>query len=169
LRVIQRIRGVPTFALVAAVVFVIGAYPANAQQDREAAESVASAWLRGLDQGSLPELFDQYAGPTLRQGVSKPEFADQIGIIRIQTGGPAQTREVVGGQSFHKNMQTGQTGNFYFFRYMSAFPIAPAYQDVYLEQVNGAWKVATFNPIIPMPPGAGAPPPPPLASPTRPK
>jgi hypothetical protein len=132
-------------ARIASAVVVAGLVllsPAAAQTDRDNAESVATAWLRGIDGGDLSALYDQYGGPTLRQGLDKQQFIEQAGIIRIQTGGPATMRTLVGDQEFHQT-PTGQRGTFHYFRYRARFPSGSAvFEDVYLEMANGGWKVA---------------------------
>ncbi|MBS0523072.1 MAG: DUF4019 domain-containing protein [Proteobacteria bacterium] len=124
---------------------------AGAQTPKDKAESVAAAWLRGLDQGALPELFDQYAGPALQQQWGKVEFVNQTNIVRIQTGGAAKARTLLGGQEF-QHMPDGRQGDFFYFRYRTTFPNAQFFQDVYLENINGAWKIGAYQPMIPVPP-----------------
>jgi hypothetical protein len=128
--------------LVAAIACALIPSAAGAQTDRDNAESVAKAWVTGIDSGNLGNLYDQYAGPTLQQGFDKQRFGEQMGIIRIQLGGPARTRNLTGDQEFHQT-PTGQRGMFHYFRYRAQFPNGTAvFQDVYLEKVNDAWKVA---------------------------
>lgn len=121
---------------------VLAAFPAAAQSDLDNATSVAEAWVTGIDGGDLGTLYDQYAGPTLRQGATRQKFIEQSGIVRIQAGGPAQARTLVGDQEFHQ-MPTGQQGTFHYFRYRAKFPSGvTVFEDVYLEKVNDSWKVA---------------------------
>lgn len=127
---------------IVAITCALMSFTAGAQTDRDNAESVADAWLMGMDGGDLQDLYDQYAGPTLRQSSDKQRFIEQMGIFRIQSGGPARARTLIGDQEFHQ-MPTGQRGTFHFFRYRAEFANGPpVFQDVYLEKVVDAWKVA---------------------------
>ena len=127
-----------------------------AQQTTEytTAEAEAVSFLRGLDQGDLADVYKLHAGPTLIAGLTQERFVQQIGISRIQSGGPAKSRVLVGGQQFSQT-PTGQQGVFYYFRYRTNFPSGTSiFQDVYLEKVAAEWKISGIW-IVPAPQNPG--------------
>ena len=72
---------------------------AFAQSDRSAAEAVASNFLQRLDSGDLPSLYRTVVSPRFKTITSETAFAQNVGMIRIQLGGPAATRRLVGAQA----------------------------------------------------------------------
>jgi Protein of unknown function (DUF4019) len=123
--------------------------------DRDRAEQEASSFLQGLDEADLTDVYRLHAGPTFMAGMPQDRFVEQLGIARIQSGGPATSRQLVGGQPFRQT-PTGQQGNFYYFRYKASFPSGVSvFQDTYLEKAGSDWKVAGYwvFPIPPPPPG----------------
>lgn len=125
---------------------------AFAQDDRSEAEAVATTFVRGLDVGDLDNLYSEYAGPGLQRYMSRRDFVDSAEIGRIQTGGPALNRVLVGGQPFSR-APTGEIGTFFYFRYRAAYPNGMSmYQDIYLQKLEGSWKIAGLW-IASAPPG----------------
>jgi hypothetical protein len=124
---------------------------ADAQNSTGPAEQVASAFLRAFDSDDLASTYQTYTGPTFQKGSNSQMFVQQGGIMRIQLGGPAKSRQLVGSQAFNQLPGSPITGDFYYVRYKSLFPAAPAFQDVYLEKAGAGWKVAGFW-FLPAPP-----------------
>jgi hypothetical protein len=126
--------------------FAVGlSYPAFSQtSDKAQAELVAAAFLRGLDNGDLSKLYETAAGPTLKEQVSQEVFTESAGISRIQIGGIATSRSLVGSQAFSQNA-LGKRGTYFFVRFKAFYANGTIFQDVSLEKVDGDWKVAAFS------------------------
>lgn len=113
--------------------------------EKSVAESVAADFLRGIDSGDLPSIFNKFAGPTLKSQVQQTDFEQTAGYYRIQFGGPAASRTLVGSQSLSTIPATGQQGIFYYVRYRGAFLNGFIYEDVYLEKEGTDWKVHSMQ------------------------
>lgn len=116
---------------------------AFAQSDRAAAETTAENFLRRLDSGDLPSLYQSVASPRFKKDFSQTAFVQSVGVMRIQTGGPASTRKLVGAQALDQLPGTDK-GSFYYVRHYARFPATAAFQEVYLESVSGSWKVSGY-------------------------
>jgi uncharacterized protein DUF4019 len=104
------------------------------------AKASAVDFLKAVDFGDLKQV---YAGtsPLMKTNIAESAFVNNMSMFRIQTGGPASSRSIVGEQPFDQ-LPTGVKGEFYFIRYRSVYPNGPIFQDVYLEKLaGGAWKV----------------------------
>lgn len=107
------------------------------------AENAAKTFVTHVDTIDPGRIYDTELGPTFTQAVKKDGFVSNIGIIKIQTGGPALARQLVGGQSFTQT-PIGQTGTFYYVRFKTKYPSGFVFQDVYLELVEKKWKISGF-------------------------
>lgn len=105
-------------------------------------EAVAVGFLRTLDTGDLDSLYDKSASPVLQQSMSRKTFTQQAGAYKINWGGPAKSRQLVGSQELDQVPGSTTKGEFYYFRYKTSFPNVVLYQDVLLEKVSGSWKVS---------------------------
>jgi len=112
-------------------------------QATTSAESVAKNFVLHLEAGSFGDIYDEDLGPTFKQGVKKDMFVSQMGMMKIQNGGSAQARQLIGGQAFSQT-PNGLTGEFYYVRFKTKFPSGMVFQDVYLEKVSGVWKVSGY-------------------------
>lgn len=117
---------------------------AFAQSDRSAAEAAANNFLQRLDSGDLSSLYQAEVGPRFKANASETAFAQNVGMMRIQMGGPAATRRSVGAQALDQIPGIPDKGSFYYVRHHARFPVGAAFQDVYLEKVSGSWKVVGF-------------------------
>jgi hypothetical protein len=72
-------------------------------------------------------------------------------MIRIQSGGPAEARQLVGSQIVTRS-PTGQVVDVYYVRFKAKHPNGQVFEDVYLEKEAGIWKVAGFW-LSQVPPG----------------
>lgn len=117
---------------------------AFAQSDRSAAEAVASNFLQRLDSGDLPSLYRTVVSPRFKTITSETAFAQNVGMIRIQLGGPAATRRLIGAQALDQIPGIPDKGSFYYVRHHARFPVGGAFQDVYLEKVSESWEVVGF-------------------------
>jgi len=79
--------------------------------------------------------------PKFKALTARDTFLQNGGTIRIQTGGRALARELVGAQAFAQDPQ-GTKGDFEYVRFRARLPNGLVFQDVYLENIGGAWKVA---------------------------
>jgi hypothetical protein len=115
----------------------------NAFAQDSSAENAAKNFVTRLDVGDLGNLYEIELSPYFKQMVKKDVFVSNSAMIKIQAGGPAQARQMVGGQAF-AHTPTGQTGVFYYVRFKTKFPNALVFQDIYLEQVDRKWKVSGY-------------------------
>lgn len=109
----------------------------------QAAVSEAQAFMASFEEGELGNVYDQEMGPTFKSMTPRDLFLQNGGTIRIQTGGKALARELVGAQAFSQDPK-GNKGDFEYVRFRARLPNGLVFQDVYLEYVAGAWKVAGF-------------------------
>ena len=109
--------------------------------ERDAAVRAALIFVTRYDEGDFGEIYDEELGPTFKALVAKPVFVQQGGFIRVQSGGKALARELVGSQAFSQT-PSGATGTFYYVRFRTRHPNGLVFQDVYLEKVGGSWKTA---------------------------
>ena len=116
-----------------------------------AAEQAAAAFCDGLDVGDLGQVWDQDLGPLYQATVPRQTFVGIIGVARIQAGGPHLARTIVGEQAISQ-LPTGQTGDFYYVRFRTTFHNGTVFQDIYLQNLGGVWKV-TASLATPAPPG----------------
>ncbi|HEY2706445.1 MAG TPA: hypothetical protein VGI95_00190 [Caulobacteraceae bacterium] len=116
----------------------LAASPANAQTP--AAEAAAAAFCDGLDSGDLGQVYDQELGPIYQALMPRKNFIDFINVARIQAGGPHLGRVVIG-ETPVSQLPTGQTGDFYYVRFKTTFHTGTVFQDIYLQNLGGAWKV----------------------------
>lgn len=117
---------------------------AFAQSDRSAVESAANNFLQRLDSGDLASLYQADMSLRFKSATQESVFVQNIGIIRIQTGGPAATRKLIGAQALDQIPGVPDKGSFYYVRHHARFPAGAAFQDTYWEKVSGAWKVVGF-------------------------
>lgn len=117
---------------------------ALAQSDQSAAELAAQSFLRRLDNGDLTSLYRDEMAPRAKSLSPESQFLQGVGMARIQTGGPALIRKLVGSQSLDQIQGIPEKGTFYYIRHHTRYPTGPAFQDIYLEKVGGSWKVIGF-------------------------
>lgn len=111
--------------------------------EREAAETAALSFLARFEEGDLGNVYDTELSPSYRTLTARQLFVQQGSFMRLQSGGRAVARELVGSQPFTQT-PTGQTGSYFYVRYRTRHPNGLVFQDLYLEDVAGAWKVAGF-------------------------
>jgi len=130
--------------LIATLTLVTIIPTAFAQSDRSAAEAAANGFLQRLDSGDPSSLYQTEVSPRFKANISESAFIQNIGMIRIQLGGPAATRKLIGSQALDQIPGSNEKGSFYYIRYHAKFPIGSAFQDTYLEKVSGTWKMVGF-------------------------
>lgn len=116
---------------------------ASSDETKIAAEGAALNFLARYEEGDLGEVYDTELSPTYRILVAKPAFVQQGNFMRLQSGGRAVARELVGSQPYAQT-PTGQTGNYFYVRHRTRHPNGLVFQDVHLEMVGGEWKVMGF-------------------------
>lgn len=130
--------------LCVACVLAAPVLPVFAQNDRTAAEAAASGFLQKIDSSDLASLYRSTFSPRFKEMNSETTFVQNAGMLRIQTGGPAATRRLVGAQALNQIPGIPGQGDYYFVRHYAKFPVGAAFQDVYLEKVSGSWRVVGF-------------------------
>ncbi len=115
--------------------------PAVAQSgDKSQAEETASQFLRAADGSDLATVYKDLLGPSFHAQISESLFEQNEGVWRIQQGGAAKSRTLIGSQPLTFMPATGQQGTFYYVRYKTAYPNATVFQDVYLEPLAKRFK-----------------------------
>jgi hypothetical protein len=138
-------RGINVIALAALAWLVAYLLPAAGQPAaKSAAEKSAASFLSGIQQLDPGQVYDLNLAPRGKNAVSKPTFSQWVNVFKIQSGGPAQSRLLVGSTPMMQ-LQTGETGDFYYVRYRETFSSEPFFADVMLEQIDGQWLVIWFN------------------------
>jgi hypothetical protein len=130
--------------LVASV--VCPAATAQVGSEKEAAERAAAQFAISLDSGDLGTIYNSRMAPSFRQFYTEQQFAQSVGMLRIQSGGPAQARLVEGSQQLSQ-LPTGQQGTFYYVRLRAKHPNGSVFEDIYLEKVGSAWLTSGWYTI----------------------
>ncbi|MBC7987467.1 MAG: DUF4019 domain-containing protein [Sphingomonadaceae bacterium] len=104
---------------------------------------MSNAIAAALDSGDPAQVYRRYAGPVFTSHNTEAAFVEQLGYFRIQLGGPARARANVGSQALTRDF-SGQPADLYYVRYLVRYPAAQVFQDIYMERVNGEWKLYGF-------------------------
>jgi hypothetical protein len=137
--------------LCAALLLIFGlSLPATAQSAaNEAAERATSRFLSDFDSSELSAVYAGM-GPTFRQTYTERQFTQQAGMMRLQLGGSASGRVLVGSQPLSQ-MPNGVRGDFVYVRYKARYANGFVYQDAMLEKSGTEWRIGGFN-FLPAPP-----------------
>ncbi len=85
--------------------------------EKTAAESTAATFLRGLDNGDLGSLYQNMVASRSKTQVPSDLFGQTIGYWRIQKGGAASSRTLVGSEALTFLPAMNLQGNFYYVRF----------------------------------------------------
>lgn len=127
-----------------AVVIVIGLLTGSTTaqtSDKSSVEELAKQFLRAADETDIPGIYRDIMGASFRGQYPESLFEQNIGMSRIQQGGAAQSRELVGSQPMSFIPTNGQQGTFYYVRFRTRYPNGVVFQDVYLDKENNDWKI----------------------------
>jgi hypothetical protein len=117
---------------------------ANAEDvDKVAAEQSAAQFWFGFDRGDLGQLY-QSLSSGFRTVTPQQQFVQQTGMMRIQGGGPAQTRALVGSQDF-TDLPGAPKGDYFYVRFKAKYSNGSVFQDAYLQKSDKAWRIWSFN------------------------
>lgn len=118
--------------------------------DKDDAVNASADFVKALTDGDLEST---YKGTSYRfqSAVSKQNFSESMGMMRIQLGGPLQKWSLQGAQELSRLPATGELGHFYFVRLIASYSTVNMYYDIGLDKKDGEWKVMWFNPL-PAPP-----------------
>lgn len=112
------------------------------QQDAEAA---ALKFLETVDSATSPDtIYDGRMSAAFKGAMPKLNFNQNIGLIRLQLGGAANTRQLMGSQLMNQLPGVPKQGTYYYTRHVSMYPAAKVAQDVTVEKEGGAWKIIGF-------------------------
>jgi hypothetical protein len=141
-----------TFAMSAGLLLarpvILGTAWANDQDD---AELIATTFVTKLTDGQLAQIYTDLTSAHFRATVPPQQFEQNIGVLRIQLGGAPRFKPTVEGSQQLHQLQTGQTGDFYYVRCRATYPQGPLFWDIWLERTAGRWAVSGFF-YIPAPP-----------------
>lgn len=117
---------------------------ADAQnQDQRLAEEGANQFWFSYDRGDLSTLYKSLS-KAFRDQITEAQFVQQVGLMRIQAGGTALTRTLVGSQLL--NSPPGfPDGDYFYVRYKSQYPNSPVFQDTMLMRSDATWRIYSFN------------------------
>lgn len=118
--------------------------PQTAEAQKERVLSAAGDFVAKFEEeGDLGDLYDRATTASFRALMSRELFIQQGGFLRLQSGGRALARELVGVQPFSQ-LPNGTRGSFQYVRFRTRHPNGLVFQDVYLEEDRGQWKVIGF-------------------------
>lgn len=137
-------------AALLALLFACVQFATAQGSDKDTAERAASSFLSEFDNTDLSSIYARM-GPTFRQVFSQEQFVQQAGMMRIQLGGTASGRLLVGSQVMNQ-MPNGMRGDFFYVRHKAKYPNGFVFQDTILEREGGTWRVGGFT-FLPAPPG----------------
>ena len=114
-------------------------------QTQSDAEMAASQFLQRFDGAVAPStIYDAQMSANFKSNLTRQKFSENIGMMRIQMGGGSSSRQLMGSQSLSQLQGVASAGPFYYFRYVSNYPVARFGQDVTLEREGNSWKVVGF-------------------------
>jgi hypothetical protein len=117
--------------------------------EKDAAERVTSRFFGAFDSSELSAVYAGM-GPTFRQTYTEQQFTQQVGMMRLQLGGSASGRVLVGSQPLSQ-MPNGTRGDFFYVRYKARYANGFVFQDAMLEKSGTEWRIGGFN-LLPAPP-----------------
>ena len=126
---------------------------AQAQGSDSAAQSSAQSFLQDFDNGDLGLIYRNRIAGRFKTTTNQTAFVQNLGMNRIQLGGPAINRHLVGGQRLGQLPGMTIQGTFYYTRYVASYPSGLAFNDVFLELEGNEWKIVGFS-FMPAPPSA---------------
>jgi hypothetical protein len=109
----------------------------------------ALQFVTRYEEGDLGDIYDHELTTAFKSLMARDLFLQQGGFMRVQSGGRARSREFVGMQPFRQT-PTGQTGDYRYVRFRTLHPNGLVFQDVYMDNVGGTWKVMGFY-VLPAP------------------
>lgn len=128
-------------ATVFALTFMTSAFAAD-QQDAEAA---AVNFLQAVDSPTTADtIYDSRMSAAFKGAMPKLNFGQNIGLLRLQLGGAANSRQLMGSQLMNQLPGVPNPGTYYYVRHVSMYPAAKLAQDVTVEKESGNWKVIGF-------------------------
>jgi hypothetical protein len=113
------------------------------QTTKAAAEKAALNFVTRFEEGDPGVVYDEELSATFKALQSRQLFVQQAGFLKVQSGGSALARELIGSQPFSQT-PSGQTGEYCYVRFRTRHPNGLVFQDVYLEKVGTEWKVGGF-------------------------
>lgn len=118
--------------------------------DKDEAVNTSADFVKALTDGDLASTYRQ---TSTRFQVAVPEegFIQNIGMMRIQLGGPLTRWTLQGAQELSRLPATGEAGHFYFVRLAASYSTVNLLYDIGLDKQDGRWKVLWFN-WFPAPP-----------------
>ena len=113
--------------------------------DQQDAEAAAVNFLQAVDSPSAAEtIYDSRMSVAFKGAIPKLNFGQNIGLLRLQLGGAANSRQLMGSQLMNQLPGVPKPGTYYYVRHVSMYPAAKVAQDVIVEKESGGWKVIGF-------------------------
>jgi hypothetical protein len=117
---------------------------ALAQESKAAAEQSATNFMNALDGADPGQLYETFTATRARPNAPKDTFVQWVNVFRIQVGGKAQSRMLIGSTPMTQ-LANGDRGDFYYIRFRVGYPAAQAFLDVILEHERTSWLVVWYN------------------------
>lgn len=141
--------GVAALALLLSLAVPVAAQTGGQDRQHQAAVNAAQSFVTRFEEADLGDVYDRELSSTFKALMARDMFVQQGGIVRVQSGGSALARELVGVQAFSQT-QTGARGDYRYVRFRTRHPNGLVFQDVYLEKAGEGWKVMGFY-LLPAP------------------
>lgn len=128
-------------AMAAIIIFALSTSVARA--DQKTVELIAARFWYDFDHGDLAQLYRSLS-EDFRGTFSEQQFVQHVGMSRIHSGGPAQTRTLVGSQAM-VDPPGAPKGAYFYTRFKGNYPNGAVFHDVYLQKTGDVWRVWSFN------------------------
>lgn len=135
--------------LVLVLIFSAGKSAYAQDEDQRLAEESANQFWYGYDRGDLSTLYKSLS-KAFRDQITETQFVQQVGLSRIQGGGAAFTRTLVGSQSMN-SLPGYPEGNYFYVRYKARYPNGDVFQDTMVTKEAASWRLYSFN-VLAAPP-----------------
>ena len=128
-------------ATVFALFFMTSAFAAD-QQDAEAA---AVNFLQAVDSPSAAEtIYASRMSVAFKGAIPKLNFGQNIGLLRLQLGGAANSRQLMGSQLMNQLPGVPKPGTYYYVRHVTKYPPDNLPQHETDHKESGSRKVIGF-------------------------
>lgn len=134
-----------TLPVLATTVLAIAFMTPASATDQQDAEKAAFDFLHAVDSPIAAEtIYDSRMSTAFKTVMPRINFGQNIGVLRLQLGGPATSRQLMGSQLMNQIPGVPRPGTYYYVRHVSMYSAARVAQDVTVEKENGGWKIIGF-------------------------
>ena len=134
-----------TSTVLAAAAFALAFMTSASAADQQDAEDAALKFLQAVDSPAAAEtIYDSRMSLVFKGAMPKLNFWQNIGLLRLQLGGAANSRQLMVSQLMNQLPGVPKPGTYYYVRHVSMYPAAKVAQDVTVEKDASGWRVIGF-------------------------